>query len=213
MCTRSNPRHGRQHLPRNGYGSQAVVPFAESPVRQPLQPTPMGERGRPKQLAFNVLVAFDDTAASWSALEAASAIASACRGTLTIAHVVQPRVSSLDGGSTILRALEAEREQAWNLLSFASQSVRPAVAVDMEVLNGDPVDAVVRRAVEVEADLIVVGSHRRGALERLVVGSISERILRRAGLPVLVVPVMKDAQTARRRTAPARRESELSRAA
>jgi nucleotide-binding universal stress UspA family protein len=106
----------------------------------------------------------------------------------------------------MLRALESAREQGWNLLARANQSVDPALRASLEVLSGDPVDAIVRRAAELEADLIVVGSHRRGALERLLVGSVSEDIVRRAGAPVLVVPVSQDA--AERREAPARAEYE-----
>jgi nucleotide-binding universal stress UspA family protein len=134
-------------------------------------------------------VSFDDSPASRSALQKASEIAGAYGGTLTIAHAVQPRVSSLDGGATILRALDAEREQAWNLLSGARQSLDPAVPASLEVVSGDPVAAIVRLAAELKPDLIVVGSHQRGALERFLVGSVSDGIVRRAVAPVLVVPL------------------------
>jgi len=129
LQTRTNPQHGSQYQPTKWVWSQAAAPFAHASAERIVDPVVA-----PRQSGFRVLVAFDDTPASWSALQKASDIAAAARGTLTIAHVTQPRVSALDLGSTMLRALEAEREQAWNLLASASESVRSARSPHLECL-------------------------------------------------------------------------------
>ena len=63
----------------------------------------------------------------------------------------------------------------------------PAEA-DVEVVFGETVEAIVRAAQETEADLIVVGSSHKGALEKAIEGSVSERLFRETSRPLLVVP-------------------------
>ena len=60
--------------------------------------------------------------------------------------------------------------------------------VSVEVVVGPAAFEIVRRAEERGADLIVVGSHGRGALRRFLLGSVAERVLREAGCPVMIVP-------------------------
>ncbi|MEO0324979.1 MAG: universal stress protein, partial [Myxococcota bacterium] len=61
------------------------------------------------------------------------------------------------------------------------------------VAAGDPGRLLPRLAVEHRADLLVVGTHRGGALSRLLLGSTAERVLRDAPVPVLVVPPRTEA--------------------
>jgi nucleotide-binding universal stress UspA family protein/uncharacterized membrane protein YfcA len=72
-------------------------------------------------------------------------------------------------------------EQVRKLMSEAG------VEVELEVRVGNPEAAIVDCAIERGADLIVMGSHGRTGLERLLVGSVSERVIGSAGCPVLVV--------------------------
>jgi nucleotide-binding universal stress UspA family protein len=55
------------------------------------------------------------------------------------------------------------------------------------VLKGDPAEKIVNFAEEQNVDMIVVGSHGIGGFERLVIGSVSEKVVRHAKVPVLVV--------------------------
>ena len=59
--------------------------------------------------------------------------------------------------------------------------------VTTAVLPGSPAHAIVKYAADRQADLIVVGSHGRGAVSRLLLGSVAERVLHHAGRSVLVV--------------------------
>jgi nucleotide-binding universal stress UspA family protein len=54
-------------------------------------------------------------------------------------------------------------------------------------LTGEPAREIVRMADAVEADLIIVGTHGRRGLKRLLVGSVAEHVMRRARCPVLVM--------------------------
>ncbi len=52
---------------------------------------------------------------------------------------------------------------------------------------GEPAEEIIRLADEAHADLIVIGTHGRSGIERLLLGSVSERVVRHAGCPVLVM--------------------------
>lgn len=79
------------------------------------------------------------------------------------------------------------------LLSEARQDVAPLISRaglkpdDLVVVEGEPADAVLQFAEHHDADVIVIGSHGRRGLSRLVLGSIAESVVRRSPIPVLVV--------------------------
>ena len=58
---------------------------------------------------------------------------------------------------------------------------------DLLVVEGLPVDAIHKAALETNADLIVMGTHGRGGLKRLMLGSVTDRVLRESEVPVLTV--------------------------
>jgi nucleotide-binding universal stress UspA family protein len=60
------------------------------------------------------------------------------------------------------------------------------------VLKGDPAERIIKFAEEQSVDMIVVGSHGIGGFERLVIGSVSEKVVRHAKFPVLVVREQKE---------------------
>jgi nucleotide-binding universal stress UspA family protein len=59
------------------------------------------------------------------------------------------------------------------------------VRVESQVMEGDPVDMILRAAEETHSDMIVMGTHGRTALSRLLLGSVAEAVLRKAPCPVL----------------------------
>jgi nucleotide-binding universal stress UspA family protein len=72
------------------------------------------------------------------------------------------------------------------------------------LLTGNPAEEIIRYAAENRTDLIVMGTHGRSGLERLLMGSVAEKVLRRALCSVLVVKMPKPvAATAPTRTADA----------
>lgn len=61
----------------------------------------------------------------------------------------------------------------------------PTVQVHMDA--GDPAEKIVNNAAKLNADLVVLGTHGRTGLKRLLIGSVAEKVVRLAGCPVLVV--------------------------
>lgn len=68
----------------------------------------------------------------------------------------------------------------------------PFVIDNTIVVTGHPVDQIVRQAEDMDTDLIVIGSHGRGGLADVTMGSTSRRVLRRCHRPVLVVRLKED---------------------
>ncbi len=63
------------------------------------------------------------------------------------------------------------------------------VAAESRVVEGNPGEALVAAALQEQADLIVLGSHGRRGMQRLLLGSVAETVVKTAPLPVLVVPI------------------------
>lgn len=70
---------------------------------------------------------------------------------------------------------------------FAETNVSPAVPYDVRVEVGTPIDAIRTEVTETGADLIVMGTHGRTGLRRLLLGSVTEAVVRLAPAPVIAV--------------------------
>ena len=74
------------------------------------------------------------------------------------------------------------------LYAWLEPARKAGVNVNAIVDEGNPTVRIVERATTERADLIVMGTHGVGGFERLILGSVTERVLRKAPCPVLVVP-------------------------
>jgi len=92
--------------------------------------------------------------------------------------------SGLDLPDVLREWTEAARKELAILV--AQHPVEPG-QLTTAVLSGTPAHAIVRYADEQKADLIVIGSHGRGVVSRLLLGSVAERVLHLAGCPVFLV--------------------------
>ncbi|WP_257300679.1 universal stress protein [Haloarchaeobius sp. FL176] len=83
--------------------------------------------------------------------------------------------------------LEHEGEAALDrVVEIAEES---GVPVETALLEGTPAKQVVRHAESEECDLVVMGTHGRGGIDRLLLGSVAERVVRSSEVPVLTVQV------------------------
>jgi len=83
---------------------------------------------------------------------------------------------------------EQEKSEASQELDRTADAIRtPGVEVERRVAIGSPAEAICDVAKDVGADVIVVGSHGRGFVQRVLLGSVSEHVVRHAPCPVLVV--------------------------
>jgi universal stress protein A len=81
----------------------------------------------------------------------------------------------------------AEQEARENLAAFAAELSAKGIKVQPYLRVGYPFDEIVLMAHHFNVDLIIIGSHGRGAISRLLVGSTAERVVEHAPCPVLVV--------------------------
>jgi len=64
---------------------------------------------------------------------------------------------------------------------------KKGLQADVKIVSGVPTDAIIKHAHEWFADLIIMGSHGRSGLIRLMMGSVAEAVFRSAAVPVLLV--------------------------
>ncbi len=108
---------------------------------------------------------------------------------LVILHVKQILGPMVAYGNAVAQ-LESSQDQEkhWEMLGrFQVSDSR--VSVEHRLVEGDAAREIVRVADEVGCDLIVMGSHGRTGLQRLVVGSVAEQVPRKARCPVVTVKV------------------------
>ncbi len=136
-----------------------------------------------------ICCAVDFSDASRFAMEEAADLARAFEAQLVLVHVHETPVF---GGSERerpptplgLEAVDLERDIcAWR----CEAQKRAGSTIRSFVLAGDPVHEIVRFAEESRADVLVVGKKGRTGLERVVLGSVAEKLVRSAPCPVLVV--------------------------
>lgn len=127
----------------------------------------------------------DFSDASRSAFEVASALALDHDAELLVCFVEPwPAAAVVEGVALDLPGGSFDAELASLELLGADD---PAVRVVRRALRGEPAAEILKAAAEYPADLIVMGTHGRGGLSRLVLGSVAETVLRHAPCPVLTV--------------------------
>jgi universal stress protein A len=132
-----------------------------------------------------ILCATDFSTSSEYAFRLAASLAEDHKARLVILHVAEAPHASLYKGVPVSRQLdEQEREQQEKLDALQPPA---GVAVERRMVLGDPGEEILKIANELKADLIVMGTHGRTGLRRMVTGSVAERVLRHAPCPVLAV--------------------------
>jgi nucleotide-binding universal stress UspA family protein len=132
-----------------------------------------------------ILVPIDFSTGSDAALEMATSLARDSGGFLVLAHVEVIPLSAA-GGEYLYAMPEPPTEE---LLAKLDAIVLPDshVPVERRLLAGDPAEAIIRLAQTEDVDMIVMGTHGRRGLTRLLMGSVAEAVVRAAPCPVLTV--------------------------
>ena len=141
-----------------------------------------------------ILVPVDGSNTSRRGLKAAVGLAKAQRAKLVIVNVVDavPIFATLEGAAAYDPGmLEALRAGGKRILAKAAGEARKrgvkAKTVLAENIAGRVADVIVRQARKARADLLVLGTHGRRGLTRMVMGSDAELVVRYAPAPVLLV--------------------------
>ncbi|MFT4069279.1 universal stress protein [Paraburkholderia sp.] len=141
-----------------------------------------------------ILVAVDGSNTSRRAFEAALDLAKSSGAVLRPFYVVEntPMYFEAPGyDPSILRNRlieEGQELRAEFTKAMAEQGVKGEPAVSEASSLGDVSEIVLKAAAEFNADLLVMGTHGRRGFQRLILGSVAERCVRQATLPVLLIP-------------------------
>jgi len=129
-----------------------------------------------------ILCPIDLDADSTDALAVARDLAEKYEASVCLLYVVAVPLAPASG--PVLgwqRALTARFEK------FASEWFEGRVPYQILIWSGDPAPAVLRAADDLKADLIVMATHGRKGIDRLILGSVAERVVRESRKPVLTV--------------------------
>jgi nucleotide-binding universal stress UspA family protein len=135
----------------------------------------------------DILVPTDGSPASDAAIDHAIDLADRYGARLHALYVVDGSAySTLEAGSeVVIDALESEGEQATDRVADAAAAA--GVETTTTVTSGTAYRAIREYADEQAVDMIVMGTHGRKGLDRYLLGSVTERVVRTADVPVLTV--------------------------
>lgn len=150
----------------------------------------------------NILCPVDFSAFSQHALQHGVQLARWFNSTLTVLYVYPPPAAPppvLFGGlpgplpSEPYPALTVSLEKAHEdvtaqLTKFAATVDASGIQLRIEARAGTPVRSILHEAAAQHSDVIVIGTHGHGGFDRWMLGSVTEKILRKASCPVLTVP-------------------------
>ncbi len=131
-----------------------------------------------------ILAAVDFSAPSRTALEFAARFARHTAATLHVVYVEEPLLAEAARQSGVDLAKDTQEELRRFVAAAGAESLSP----QLHALTGPTTDRILEVAREQRADLVVLGSHGMSGAERTIFGSVTERVLRRAGVSVLVTP-------------------------
>lgn len=138
-----------------------------------------------------ILVPVDFNPLAAAALEYAACIAEKSGGTLIVvyADTFEPPVEVMAMHTPALTAAieETRAQTAEELAEYVNEYVDETLALETEVREALPVPAILGAIAEHEPDLVVMGTHGRGGLTRLLFGSVTEAVLSEAKVPVLTI--------------------------
>jgi nucleotide-binding universal stress UspA family protein len=140
-----------------------------------------------------LLLATDLSEASSSATEQAFDLAARLGASLLVVSVIDPGSLLLPGGRFRARVDQVRERREQQARALMERGRQQGIDVSFLIWTGDPGDQIVLAAEAERVDMVLVGSHGRGAVGRLFLGSVSEHVVRNAPCPVLVVRPLEPA--------------------
>jgi len=140
-----------------------------------------------------ILCPIDFSDFSRRALDHALAIARWYRSTVTALHVFSAApVATFGPGPVVFEPIvltAGDREQLLaDTKAFIAAESAPGIAIEAVIREGNVAAEILEQANTMGADLLAIGTHGRSGFERLVLGSVAEKVLRKARCPVLTIP-------------------------
>ena len=139
-----------------------------------------------------VLVPTDFSDASETALTYGRAMAEAFGASLHLVHVMEDLLAHAWAAEVYVASApnlreEIERESRLRLEAMLPEAERERLQARVALLSGNPFIEIVRYAKANDIDLIVMGTHGRGPIAHMLLGSVAEKVVRKSPCPVLTV--------------------------
>ena len=148
-----------------------------------------------------VLIALDYNSTAQKVAEQGYALAKSMNAQITLLHVISDAAyyssdiySPLMGYDSFTdikfietASVEELREAALDYLDKSQQHLNDTT-IQTAVKEGDFGEQILETATEINADIIVMGTHSRRGLEKILVGSVAEKVLRRSTIPLFTIP-------------------------
>jgi nucleotide-binding universal stress UspA family protein len=136
-----------------------------------------------------ILCPIDHSDCSKEALKYAVSFAMKDEAKLLLLHIIDIRSfnEGLDAMSTQIPNEETLEQLRVKLLDCIPEEIRDDLDVEAIVIQGIPFAEIISTAKEKEIDMIVIGSHGRTGISHMMLGSVSEKVVRKAPCPVLTV--------------------------
>ena len=133
--------------------------------------------------AKKILFPTDFSHLSDNALQHATTLARETGATLVILHVEEPPIA-YGGGEMYYGIPDPDQDEMRRMLNEI-RPTDPSVHFEHRMVMGDPAGEIVKIVDEEHVDMIVMGTHGRTGLSRVLMGSVAESVVRRASCPVL----------------------------
>ena len=139
-----------------------------------------------------VLVPTDFSDASESALRYGKAMAEEFGASLHVVHVMEDLLAHAWAAEVYVSSMpqlrdEIEKESRQRLGALLTEAERKAFRAETALLAGNPFLEIIRYAKAHGVDLIVMGTHGRGPIAHMLLGSVAEKVVRKSPCPVLTV--------------------------
>ena len=145
---------------------------------------------------MKILVAVDFSESTEQVIRVAKRFATSLEASLWLVHVAEPEPDFVgyDAGPDVVREQVAKefRDEHRNLQAHADRLREAGVDATSMLVRGSTVDSLLEMAEKQGSDLIVVGSHGRGMVAEMLLGSVSQGLIRARACPVTVVPALRE---------------------
>ncbi len=143
----------------------------------------------------NIVAAVDFSPVSEQVLRHAQALAKGLGGKVWLIHAAAPDPDfvGFKTGPQYIRDHRAEqlRKEHADLQGMAAGLRDAGIEAEALLVQGPTAETILAEAARLNADMIAIGSHGRGALYRALVGSVCEQVMRESAVPLLIVPSAK----------------------
>jgi nucleotide-binding universal stress UspA family protein len=147
---------------------------------------------------LRLLVATDFSPSATEVMRVAAGIAKGVEAEVHILHVALPENELIGANAGKIcddNGIESNREEKKLVRESVDAMIAKGLTAHGEVVAGPCADVILAEADKLDVDMIVVGSHGFGAVLRVLLGSVSASILKKARCPVVVVPSQKTKRT------------------